>query len=51
MIVIRPICDLSIEEASLSRGRIAVMGSKRLRGGRTLFEFSLEDDSGTVTCR
>ena len=48
---IRPIRDLSIEEASLSRGRIAVMGSKRLRGGRTLFEFILEDDSGTVTCR
>ena len=48
---IRPIGDLSIEEASLSRGHIAVMGTKRLRGGRTLFEFVLEDDSGTITCR
>ena len=26
-------------------------GTKRLRGGRTLFEFVLEDDSGHVSCR
>ena len=27
------------------------MGTKRLRGGRSLFEFILEDDSGSVSCR
>ena len=48
---IRPIRDLSTEDPSLSRGRIAVMGTKRIRGNRTLFEFVLEDDSGTVSCR
>jgi ATP-dependent DNA helicase RecG len=48
---IHPIRELSKEEPSLSRGRITVMGTKRLRGGRTLFEFILEDDSGTLSCR
>ena len=48
---IQPIRELSKEEPSLSRGRITVMGTKRLRGGRTLFEFVLEDDSGTLSCR
>ena len=48
---IHPICDLSNEEPLLSRGRITVMGTKRLRGNRTLFEFILGDDSGTVSCR
>ena len=48
---IRPISNLSTEDPSLSRGHITVMGTKRLRGNRTLFEFVLEDDSGTVSCR
>ena len=48
---IRPISELSTEEAALSRGRIAVAGTRRLRGGRTLFEFVLEDDSGAIHCR
>ena len=48
---IRPLCDLSDEVPTLSRGRIAVMGTKRIRGGRTLFEFILEDSSGSVACR
>ena len=48
---IHSISDLSNEEPLLSRGCITVMGSKRLRGNRTLFEFVLEDDSGTVSCR
>jgi ATP-dependent DNA helicase RecG len=48
---IRPICDLSSEEASLARGKIMVLGTNHLRGGRRLFEFVLEDDSGSVRCR
>ena len=48
---IRPIRELSSDEPALARGRIAVAGTKRLRGGRTLFEFMLEDDSGHVSCR
>lgn len=48
---IRPIRELSSDEPALARGRIAVAGTKRLRGGRTLFEFVLEDDSGQVSCR
>jgi len=48
---IRAIADLSPDEPALARGRIMVAGTKRLRGGRTLFEFVLEDDSGSVRCR
>ena len=48
---IRPIRELSTEKPALARGRITVSGTKRLRGGRTLFEFVLEDDSGHVSCR
>lgn len=48
---IRPIREISTETPALARGRIAVAGTKRLRGGRTLFEFVLEDESGHVSCR
>ena len=48
---IRPIRELSTEEPALARGHITAAGTKRLRGGRTLFEFVLEDDSGHVSCR
>ena len=48
---IRPIRDLSSEEARLARGKIMVLGTNHLRGGRRKFEFVLEDDSGSVRCR
>ena len=43
---IEPICDLSSEESGLACGKIIVCGTKRLRNGRRLFEFILEDASG-----
>jgi ATP-dependent DNA helicase RecG len=48
---IRLIRDLSSEEARLARGKIMVLGTNHLRGGRRKFEFVLEDDSGSVRCR
>ena len=48
---IRPIRDLSSEEARLARGKIMVLGTNHLRGGRRKFEFVLEDNSGSVRCR
>jgi len=48
---IRPISELSTEEPRLARGKIMVVGTSHLRGGRRLFEFVLEDDSGSVRCR
>lgn len=48
---IEPICDLSSEESGLACGKIIVCGTKRLRGGRRLFEFILEDASGQLCCR
>ena len=48
---VRPIRELSPEEPCLARGTIMVVGTSRLRGGRTLFEFVLEDESGSVRCR
>ena len=48
---IRPIRDLSPEEPRLARGKIMVLGTNRLRGGRRKFEFVIEDDSGSVRCR
>ena len=40
---IRPIRELSTEEPALARGHITAAGTKRLRGGRTLFEFVVLD--------
>ena len=48
---VRPIHDLSSEEARLARGKIMLLGTNHLRGGRRKFEFVLEDDSGSVRCR
>ncbi len=48
---IRPISELSPEDPALARGVIIACGMKRLRGGRRLFEFILEDDSGSLSCR
>ena len=48
---IRAIRDLSPDASALARGQIVAAGTKRLRGGRNLFEFILEDSSGRVTCR
>lgn len=48
---IRPISDLNFEESTLTRGRIVAAGTKRLRGGRRLFELVLEDQSDRVSCR
>jgi ATP-dependent DNA helicase RecG len=48
---VRPIRELTTEESCLARGTIMVVGTNRLRGGRTLFEFVLEDKSGSVRCR
>lgn len=48
---IRPIRDLSTEEMCLARGKIMVLGTNHLRGGRRMFEFVLEDESGSVRCR
>ena len=48
---IRPISELSSEDPALARGVIIACGTKRLRGGRRLFEFILEDDSGSLSCR
>ena len=48
---VRPIHDLSSEEARLARGKIMLLGMNHLPGGRRKFEFVLEDDSGSVRCR
>jgi ATP-dependent DNA helicase RecG len=48
---IRPIRDLNPEAHSLVRGKILAADNKRLRGGRRLFEFILEDPSGQISCR
>ena len=48
---IRPIRGLNSEEPALARGRIVAADTKRLRGGRRLFEFVLKDESGHVSCR
>jgi len=45
------VTDLQLQEAALVRGRIVAAGIKRLRGGRTLFEFILDDGSGRLHCR
>ncbi|MEC8927649.1 MAG: ATP-dependent DNA helicase RecG [Verrucomicrobiota bacterium] len=48
---IQPLATLNADTPALGRGVIVVQGLKRLRRGRTLFEFVLGDSSGRVHCR
>ncbi|MGP8197934.1 MAG: ATP-dependent DNA helicase RecG [Limisphaerales bacterium] len=45
------VVDLQLQEPALVRGRIAAAGLKRWRGGRSVFEFILDDGSGRLHCR
>jgi ATP-dependent DNA helicase RecG len=46
------VTDLQLQEAALVRGRIVAAGLKRFRGGgRSVFEFILDDGSGRLHCR
>ena len=45
------VADLQLQEPALVRGRIAAAGLKRWRGGRSVFEFILDDGSGRLHCR
>ncbi|MGD0815649.1 MAG: ATP-dependent DNA helicase RecG [Verrucomicrobiota bacterium] len=45
------VVELQLQEAALVRGRIAAAGLKRWRGGRSVFEFILDDGSGRLHCR
>jgi ATP-dependent DNA helicase RecG len=43
--------ELPLQEFVLTRGRIMAAGLSRLRGGRSVFEFVLDDQSGRLHCR
>jgi ATP-dependent DNA helicase RecG len=46
------IAGLQLNEPALTRGRIIACGARRFRrGGRSLFEFIMEDGSGRLHCR
>ena len=46
------VADLRLQEPALIRGRIVAAGLKRWRGGgRSVFEFILDDGSGRLHCR
>jgi ATP-dependent DNA helicase RecG len=46
------VADLQLQEPALIRGRIVAAGLKRWRGGgRSVFEFILDDGSGRLHCR
>jgi ATP-dependent DNA helicase RecG len=46
------VADLQLQEPALVRGRIVAAGLKRWRGGgRSVFEFILDDGSGRLHCR
>jgi len=46
------VADLRLQEPALTRGKIIAAGSKRWRGGgRSVFEFILDDGSGRLHCR
>jgi ATP-dependent DNA helicase RecG len=45
------IADLKLNEPSLVCGKIEASGVRRLRGGRSMFEFIMEDGSGRLHCR
>jgi ATP-dependent DNA helicase RecG len=46
------VADLRLQEPALIRGRIVAAGLKRLPGGgRSVFEFILDDGSGRLHCR
>jgi ATP-dependent DNA helicase RecG len=46
------VMDLRLQEPALIRGRIVAAGLKRWRGGgRSVFEFILDDGSGRLHCR
>jgi ATP-dependent DNA helicase RecG len=46
------VADLRLQEPALTRGRIVAAGLKRWRGGgRSVFEFILDDGSGRLHCR
>jgi len=46
------VVDLRLQEPALARGRVVAAGLKRWRGGgRSVFEFILDDGSGRLHCR
>jgi ATP-dependent DNA helicase RecG len=46
------VMDLRLQEPALTRGKIVAAGLKRWRGGgRSVFEFILDDGSGRLHCR
>jgi ATP-dependent DNA helicase RecG len=46
------VADLQLQEPALTRGKIVAAGLKRWRGGgRSVFEFILDDGSGRLHCR
>jgi ATP-dependent DNA helicase RecG len=46
------VIDLQLQEAALTRGKIILAGLKRWRGGgRSVFEFIMDDGSGRLHCR
>lgn len=48
----QPIADFQLHQPGLTRGRIIAAGVKKLRGGKSLYEFILDDKSGPrLHCR
>ena len=48
----QPIAGLTLEQPALTRGKIIAAGVNRFRrGGRSVFEFILEDGTGRLHCR
>jgi ATP-dependent DNA helicase RecG len=45
------VAELRLDEPALVCGKIAAMGLHRLRGGRSVFEFILDDGSARLHCR
>ena len=47
----QPIAALQLDQPALVCGRIIACGLRRLRGGRSVFELIVEDDTGRLHCR
>jgi ATP-dependent DNA helicase RecG len=45
------VADLQLDQPGLVCGKIVASGLNRLRGGRSVFEFILDDGSGRLHCR